>query len=228
MLAKALANESKARFFAISTSSLTSKWFGESEKLVRTLFALARHLQPSVIFIDEVDAVLSSRGGNEMEASRRLKTEFLVQFDGVATSGDSQVVVLAATNRPQDLDEAARRRFVKRVYIPLPDAVARKALLQHLLDRHGKHHVSTSQMNSLVRKTDGYSCSDLSALAKEAAMFALRDYTPAQLQRVDKNDVRGITVDDFWQAMKTIRSSVAPQDVEEVEQWAAQFGSSGQ
>ncbi len=104
MLAKALAHEAKMKFFAISASSLTSKWMGEAEKLVRTLFEMARYLQPSIIFIDEVDSVLSSRSEGEHEASRRLKTEFLIQFDGVATNvQQDRVVVIAATNRPEAL-----------------------------------------------------------------------------------------------------------------------------
>ena len=116
LLAKAVAHESKATFFAISASSLTSKFVGESEKLVRALFATARELQPAVIFIDEIDSILTERKDTEHEASRRLKTEFLMQFDGVASNTDSKVLVLGATNKPQELDQAALRRFAKRIY----------------------------------------------------------------------------------------------------------------
>ncbi|GJU61311.1 spastin isoform X1 [Tanacetum coccineum] len=160
MLAKAVASESQATFFSISASSLTSKWVGEGEKLVRTLFAVAVSRQPSVIFMDEIDSVMSARTSNEHDASRRLKSEFLVQFDGVSSNSDDLVIVigkasysiifeklwaflssrlnrqtslLCATNKPQELDDAVLRRLVKRIYIPLPDANVRRDLLRHKL-----------------------------------------------------------------------------------------------
>ena len=137
MLARALANEANATF-SISASSLTSKWHGEGEKLVKALFAMARQRQPSMIFMDEVDELFSKRREAEHDASRRLKTEFLVQFDGTATDPEEKILVLGATNRPQELDNAILRRFPKRIYIPLPDGGARCALLARLLGTHGQ------------------------------------------------------------------------------------------
>ena len=169
MLARAVATESRSTFFAISASSLTSKWLGESEKLVRALFALARALAPSIIFVDEIDSLLSSRGGSsEHESTRRIKTEFLIQWSDLqrAAAGKEQndkekkagdatrVLVLAATNLPWAIDEAARRRFVRRQYIPLPEAHVRAEQLQTLLS-HQKQNLNKQDIQVLVELTEG-------------------------------------------------------------------------
>ena len=169
MLARAVATESRSTFFAISASSLTSKWLGESEKLVRALFSLAKALAPSIIFVDEIDSLLSSRGGSsEHESTRRIKTEFLIQWsdlqraaagkeqsDKEKKEGDaSRVLVLAATNLPWAIDEAARRRFVRRQYIPLPEGHVRGTQLKTLLG-HQKHSLSDQDIQVLVELTDG-------------------------------------------------------------------------
>jgi hypothetical protein len=168
MLARAVATESQSTFFAISASSLTSKWHGESEKLVRALFALAKVLAPSIIFVDEIDSLLSARSGSsEHEASRRSKTEFLIQWSDLQraaagrdthakgeTGDPTRVLVLAATNVPWDIDEAARRRFVRRQYIPLPEAETRELQLRTLLG-HQKHDLSERDISKMVDLTDG-------------------------------------------------------------------------
>lgn len=174
LLARAVATECSATFFNISAASLTSKYVGDGEKLVRALFAVARELQPSIIFIDEIDSLLSERSSGEHEASRRLKTEFLVEFDGLPCNPENdRIVVLAATNRPQELDEAALRRFPKRVYVSLPDQNTRELLLVRLLSKQGSP-LSAEAARRLAMFTDGYSGSDLTALAKDAALEPIR------------------------------------------------------
>jgi SpoVK/Ycf46/Vps4 family AAA+-type ATPase len=168
MLARAVATESKSTFFAISASSLTSKFLGESEKLVRALFQLAKMLAPSIIFVDEIDSLLSSRSGGEHEATRRIKTEFLIQWSDLQKAaagsamtdrdkerGDAtRVLVLAATNLPWAIDEAARRRFVRRQYIPLPEDWVRKQQVKTLLS-HQKHELSDRDLDRMVKLTEG-------------------------------------------------------------------------
>jgi SpoVK/Ycf46/Vps4 family AAA+-type ATPase len=172
MLARAVATESKSTFFSISASSLTSKYLGESEKLVRALFGLAKTLAPSIIFVDEIDSLLSQRSGSgEHESTRRIKTEFLIQWSELQQAaagrettvkgnkrGDAQrVLVLAATNLPWAIDEAARRRFVRRQYIPLPEPQTRETQLKTLL-RQQNHSLSDMEIENLVQQTDGKPC----------------------------------------------------------------------
>lgn len=173
-MARAIATECSATFFNISAATLTSKYVGDGEKLVRALFSVARKLQPSIIFIDEVDSLLSERNSSEHEASRRLKTEFLVEFDGLPSNSESdKIVVLGATNRPQELDEAALRRFTKRVYVTLPDHSTREHLIKKLLAKQGCQ-LSNENLSKLSTCTEGYSGSDLTALAKDAALEPIR------------------------------------------------------
>ncbi|THU54052.1 hypothetical protein C4D60_Mb10t20950 [Musa balbisiana] len=213
MLAKAVASESEATFFNVSASSLTSKWVGEAEKLVRTLFEVAVARQPSVIFMDEIDSVLSARVANENDASRRLKSEFLVQFDGVTSKQNDFVIVIGATNKPQELDDAVLRRLVKRIYIPLPDENVRKLLLKNQLK--GRPY-------SLPR----YSGSDLQALCEEAAMMPIRELDPQHILTIKASQVRPLRYEDFQKAMVVIRPSLRKSKWEELERWNEEFGSS--
>ncbi|XP_076934403.1 uncharacterized protein LOC143600664 isoform X2 [Bidens hawaiensis] len=223
LLAKAVASESQATFFSISASSLTSKWVGEGEKLVRTLFAVAISRQPSVIFMDEIDSVMSARTSNEHDASRRLKSEFLVQFDGVTSNSDDLVIVIGATNKPQELDDAVLRRLVKRIYIPLPDANARRNLLKNKL-KGQQYSLPSGDLERLVKDTEGYSGSDLQALCEEAAMMPIRELG-SNILTVKADQVRRLKYGDFRSAMTIIRPSIVKSKWEELEQWNKEFGS---
>ncbi|XP_076166115.1 spastin isoform X6 [Ptiloglossa arizonensis] len=223
LLARAVATQCNATFFSISAASLTSKYVGEGEKLVRALFAIARELQPSVIFIDEVDSLLSERRDNEHEASRRLKTEFLVEFDGLPCNPEERVLVMAATNRPQELDEAALRRFTKRVYVTLPDLRTRIMLLRRLLAKHNDP-LTPEELNEMAVLTEGYSGSDLTGLAKDAALGPIRELNPDQVKELDLNSVRNITMQDFRDSLKRIRRSVSPASLAAYEKWSFEYG----
>ncbi|PXF46047.1 Fidgetin-like protein 1 [Gracilariopsis chorda] len=223
MIGRAIASQSKAKFFNISASSLLSKWMGESEKTVRALFLTARAMQPSVVFIDEVDSILQARSDKEHESSRRVKTEFLVQMDGAGTSRDDRVLVVGATNRPQELDEAARRRFVKRLYIPLPDSGARTTLINRLLEKQGTD-MSGEDVGKVAEMTAGYSGSDLYALCAEAALEPVRELGD-RIGSVDAESVRPIRKPDFEQATRAVRASVATSELKGYTKWNDRYGS---
>ncbi|CAF1000656.1 unnamed protein product [Rotaria sp. Silwood1] len=223
MLAKAVASEAKARFFNISASSLTSKYIGEGEKLVRALFTAARELQPSIIFIDEVDSLLTARKESEHDAMRRLKTEFLIQFDGVQTNNDDRILVLAATNRPFELDDAALRRFPRRIYIQLPDIRTREQLLKYLLNKQ-EHNLTDNDFRWIANETNGYSGSDLTAVAKDAAMGPVRELGVEELKQLSISHIRPILRQDFIQALRKIRASLSSSTLDKYIQWNSTFG----
>ncbi|KAL9247304.1 hypothetical protein vseg_020748 [Gypsophila vaccaria] len=187
-LAKAVATEADSTFFSVSSSDLVSKWMGESEKLVSNLFQMARESAPSIIFVDEIDSLCGQRGeGNESEASRRIKTELLVQMQGVGHN-DEKVLVLAATNTPYALDQAIRRRFDKRIYIPLPDQKARQHMFKvHLGDT--PHNLTETDFEFLARKTEGFSGSDIAVCVKDVLFEPVRKTQDAMFFVKMKNDI---------------------------------------
>ncbi|KAG8442707.1 hypothetical protein GDO86_011487 [Hymenochirus boettgeri] len=223
LIGKCIACQSGATFFSISASSLTSKWVGEGEKMVRALFTVARCHQPAVIFIDEIDSLLSQRGEGEHESSRRIKTEFLVQLDGATTSSEDRILVVGATNRPQEIDEAARRRLVKRLYIPLPEASARKKIVISLMSR--EHCTLTDhEIDAIVSQSEGYSGADMTQLCREAALGPIRSIKVIDISTITPDQVRPIAYVDFQSAFLTVRPSVSQKDLELYVNWNKTFG----
>ncbi|XP_058802145.1 katanin p60 ATPase-containing subunit A-like 1 [Phymastichus coffea] len=233
MLAKAVATECSTTFFNVSSSTLTSKYRGESEKLVRLLFEMARFYAPSTIFIDEIDSLCSRRGSeSEHEASRRVKSELLVQMDGISSNNEDPtkvVMVLAATNFPWDIDEALRRRLEKRIYIPLPNREGREALLKINL-REVKVDESVN-LSDIAEKLEGYSGADITNVCRDASMMSMRrkiaGLRPDQIRQLPKEELDlPVSAADFDEAVERCNKSVSQEDLEKYEKWMNEFGSS--
>ncbi|CDJ58542.1 vacuolar sorting ATPase Vps4, putative [Eimeria maxima] len=239
-LAKALAAEADATILSVSAADLVSKWQGESEKLVRSLFELARERRPSIIFIDEIDSMCGARSESDSESSRRMKTEFLIQMQGINFEL-SEVLVLGATNTPWALDAAIRRRFERRIFIPLPKVQAREQLLRSGLGGT-PHHLTDADFRHLARELEGFSGSDISVLVRDALFEPIRRcrtatafkqvvidgrafYVPCHPDDCDPTTRKmtlmsvpadrllppEVTMDDFHSAMRNTRPSVSPE-----------------
>ncbi|XP_047229347.1 katanin p60 ATPase-containing subunit A-like 2 isoform X1 [Girardinichthys multiradiatus] len=219
MLAKAVATECKTTFFNISASSIVSKWRGDSEKLVRVLFELARYHAPSTIFLDELESVMGQRGtssGTEHEGSRRMKTELLIQMDGLATSEDL-VFVLAASNLPWELDHGMLRRLEKRILVNLPSSPARQAMISHWLppisSLGGVKLQTTLNYKRLAEEMEGYSGSDIRLTCKEAAMRPVRKIFDALELHHDADtnmpviELGTVTTSDFMEVLAHTKPS---------------------
>ncbi|XP_051147751.1 uncharacterized protein LOC127262923 isoform X2 [Andrographis paniculata] len=242
MLAKAVATEADANFINISMSSITSKWFGEGEKFVKAVFSLASKIAPSVIFVDEVDSMLGRRENpGEHEAMRKMKNEFMVNWDGLRTKDTERVLVLAATNRPFDLDEAVIRRLPRRLMVNLPDAANRAKILKVIL---AKEDLSPDvDLEAVASMTDGYSGSDLKNLCVTAAHQPIREIL--EKEKKDRaaalaegrpapalsgsGDIRPLKMEDFKFAHERVCASVSSESINmnELLQWNELYGEGG-
>ncbi|XP_015189508.1 PREDICTED: fidgetin-like protein 1 isoform X2 [Polistes dominula] len=172
---------------------------------------------------NEIDSLLSQRSETEHESSRRLKTEFLVQLDGAATSEDDRILIVGATNRPQELDEAARRRLVKRLYIPLPELQARKQIIRNLLSSV-KHNVTEEDITDVAQQADGYSGADMKTLCTEASMGPIRCIPYNLLQEIPSDEIAPVTLQDFQEALQNVRPSVSQSDLAIYVNWDRTYG----
>jgi len=229
LLVKAVAHESSCMLFVCTASAMTSKWHGEGEKLLRTLFQVARAAAPSIIFVDEMDALLSSRKSDgEHEASRRFKTEFMTNMDGIVKTGGDEngdengknLLVIAATNCPWDIDSAVLRRFPRRIYVPLPDSTTRKALLKNLLDKAGNTSVSKEDIKAIVKRLGGFSGSDIASIASEASFGPIRSLGGIDaIQAAKSSDIRSIQRQDFDTAIDQATKSVSKKLLKQYDEW---------
>ena len=220
MMAKALAHESGATFINLHISTLTEKWYGDSNKIVHAVFSLARKLQPSIVFIDEIDAVLGQRRSQEHEASGMVKAEFMTHWDGLTsanTSGEAQrILILGATNRIQDIDDAILRRMPKKFSVSLPTAPQRLRILGLVL-KDTKIDKDDFDLEYIVRVTAGMSGSDIKEACRDAAMVPVRDFIRSktangiEMNSVDPREVRGLRTNDFFGSAGGMRVSEKPQ-----------------
>ncbi|THU56115.1 hypothetical protein C4D60_Mb11t13850 [Musa balbisiana] len=242
MLAKAVATEAGANFINISMSSISSKWFGEGEKYVKAVFSLASKIAPSVVFVDEVDSMLRKReNSGEHEGMRKMKNEFMVNWDGLRTKDKERVLVLGATNRPFDLDEAVIRRFPRRLMVNLPDASNREKILRVILAKEDL--APDVDLKVLASMTDGYSGSDLKNLCVAAAHCPIRELLEKETKDRDaalsegrplpalhgSDDIRALRMDDFEYAHERVYCSVSTDSsiMAQLHEWNELFGEGG-
>lgn len=243
LLAKAVATEAGANFINITGSTITSKWFGDAEKLTKSLFSLARKLSPAVIFVDEVDSLLGARGGSsEHEATRKTRNEFMAAWDGLRSKDSERVLVLAATNRPFDLDDAVIRRLPRRILVDLPNTENRVKILRVILAEEELEE--GFDYEELSRITDGYSGSDLKNLSIAAAYRPIRELLQYEEQEAKIGTggcsaaanrarsaalIRPLRFEDFKQAMTQVGASVAfdASSMNELRRWNEQYGEGG-
>ena len=220
-LSKAIATECDATFLNADAASLVSKWLGESERLIKELFSLAREEAPSIVFIDEVDSIATARGAKEMGGERRIKTQLLIEMDGMKAKKDERIIILGATNRPWDLDAAFRRRFEKKIYIGLPDVKARELMFK--LNTREVEIAPDIDFSEFAKLTEGYTGSDISLLCREAVMMPIREIDLTQdITRIDK--VRPVSRDDFIAAMEKIKPVVSPEELKQYDEWTQNYG----
>ncbi|MED6191502.1 hypothetical protein PIB30_000600 [Stylosanthes scabra] len=248
MLAKAIAKEAGASFINVSMSTITSKWFGEDEKNVRALFTLAGKVSPTIIFVDEVDSMLGQRTRvGEHEAMRKIKNEFMAHWDGLMTKPGERILVLAATNRPFDLDEAIIRRFERRIMVGLPSVESREKILRTLL---AKEKVDDElDFKQLATMTEGFTGSDLKNLCTTAAYRPVRELiqqerlkTLEQKQKAavtseedgeEKQErvisLRALNMQDLKEAKTQVAASFAAEGagMTELKQWNELYGEGG-
>ncbi|CAA0836120.1 P-loop containing nucleoside triphosphate hydrolases superfamily protein [Striga hermonthica] len=231
LIAKALATEAGAHFINVTPSSLGSKWYGESENLTKALFTLAVKLAPTIIFVDEIDALLGARGKYyEGEASRKVKNEFMSAWDGLASNDSQRILVLGASNRPFDLDDAVIRRMPRRIHVDLPDVKNRVRILDVLLGKEALE--SGFDIKKLAESTEGYSGSDLKNLCVAAAYIPVQELLEQESKGLvcDPVDVvpklRPLKLDDFIHSKAKVRPSVSydSTSLKELQDWNDQYG----
>ena len=232
LLAAATAGSLEATFFNVKVSNVLSKYFGESTRLISALFTVARRLSPSVVFLDEFEALTPPRGGGESGAERRIVSTLLAELDGLEGKSDPAfVLTIGATNFPWLLDPAILSRFQRRVYVPLPDAAARRAILEiHILK---KGHRTEVPLDEWVRRTEGYSGREIEQLVQTAVNHMIERVNPDLFQAVERGQratrdfklvIEPLAREDVEAAFAQVRASTPPDLLQKYRQWAETYG----
>ncbi|XP_076856352.1 outer mitochondrial transmembrane helix translocase [Brachyhypopomus gauderio] len=203
LIAKATAKEAGFRFINLQPSTLTDKWYGESQKLAAAVFTLAIKLQPSIIFIDEIDSFLRSRSSSDHEATAMMKAQFMSLWDGLDTDINCQVIIMGATNRPQDLDSAILRRMPTRFHINQPNIKQREEIMKLILENE---NVDAVNLCEIAKVTDGFSGSDLREMCRDAALICVRDFVHNTAGQHADN-IRPIQQQDLQRAIEKMKRS---------------------
>jgi len=227
LLAAAAAGNLDATFFNVEVDKLVSKYFGESSKIISALYAVARRMSPSVVFLDDFESLTPPRGESESGAERRIVSTFLVALDGLATKDDkSYVLTIGATNLPWTLDNAILSRFQKYIYVPLPDAQARRTILEIHLTKRG--HKMAVPMDSLVRRTEKFSGREIEKLCIEAISSMTRRANPGLMAVVDRGQdalrqyeirIEPLTEADFQTAFDQIHPATDERLIQRHQDW---------
>ncbi|KAM9772936.1 outer mitochondrial transmembrane helix translocase isoform X2 [Syngnathus typhle] len=208
LIAKATAKEAGFRFINLQPSTLTDKWYGESQKLAAAVFSLAVKLQPAVIFIDEIDSFLRNRSSSDHEATAMMKAQFMSLWDGLDTDHRCQVIVMGATNRPQDLDSAILRRMPTRFHINQPSLHQREQILKLILENESVDE--SVELLEIAKETEGFSGSDLREMCRDSALLCVRDYVHTRGSGDDgpsEDCIRPIHASDLQKAIAKMKKS---------------------
>jgi SpoVK/Ycf46/Vps4 family AAA+-type ATPase len=223
LLARAVCGDSNANFFNVSSAELVSKWLGAGEKIAKEVFRLAREVQPSIVFFDEVHTIAKKRSTEEHDAVQRIKTILMQEMSGLNSQKEDLVLVIGATKIPWEIDTAFMRRFEKRIYIPLPDQTARMKIFK----MHTKDVELDSSVNfdTLARISEGYSGADVSVVCKEALMTPVRELVEQGKIEDPNSKPHAVSQNDFTNALAKIKPSVNKEEIKQHLEWTKEFQS---
>ncbi|XP_028847239.1 fidgetin [Denticeps clupeoides] len=222
LLGRCMASQLGAAFLQLSGSALVTKWLADGEKIVQASFLVARCRQPAVVFISEVELLLSGQLSEESPVNC-IKSELLLQLDGLLGSAEDHVLVVCSTSKPEEIDEPLRRYFMKRLLVPLPDGSARHQIISQLLSQHN-YCLSDKEVAMLVQRTEGFSGLDVVRLCQEAVIGPLHGIPGADLSAILPNQMRPVSYQDFENVFCKVQPSISQKELDTYTEWNKMFG----